>query len=98
MTRAGNEQRFEFLWHGLLSASLKKLSEAPRNDLRHPRKDSSAEESKTKESHSEEKKTDLDCLPLNRKNRDHRQASVCRRFAIRTRRFEKVSRGTCKCR
>jgi hypothetical protein len=73
---------FEFLWHDLLSASLKKPSEAPRNDPSViPRKDSSAEESKTKESHSEEKKPDLDCLPMNRKNRDSRsgvsEPSVC---------------------
>jgi hypothetical protein len=73
---------FEFLWHDLLSASLKKPSEAPRSDPSvSPRNDSSAEESKTKENHSEEKKNDLDCLPLNRKNRDSpsgvRAPSVC---------------------
>ena len=49
-----------------------------------PRKSSSAEESQIKESHSEERKTDLDCLPLNRNERDSpagvNSQSVCKQY------------------
>jgi hypothetical protein len=44
--------------------------------------DRSPEESQIEESHSEERKTDLDCLPLNRKNRDSpsgiKPPSICK--------------------
>jgi hypothetical protein len=61
--RGQKSNGFQFLWHHLLKDSLKNSSAGPRKDNAVlPRKDSSAEESQTKESHSEEVKTDLDCL------------------------------------
>ena len=76
---------FEFLWHNLVSGSLKKSSAGPRKDRAvSPRNDSSAEDSQTKESHSEERNADLDCLPLNPKTGEsssrNQSESVCRQY------------------
>lgn len=51
---------FEFLWHALLTESVKNTSEGPRNDASAlPRNDTSAKESQLEESQSEETETRL---------------------------------------
>ena len=78
---------FQFLWHSLLTDSVKHTSEAPRNDASAlPRNGSSAEESHLEESHLEETTTDIDSLPRNRKNRDSpagiTSPCVCRQYPL----------------
>jgi len=78
---------FEFLWHALLTVSVKDTSGGPRNDTSAlPRNGSSAEESQIEESHSEETNTDLDYLPRNRKNSDSTSGEggspVCKQYPL----------------
>jgi hypothetical protein len=78
---------FQFLWHALLTDSVKETSGGPRNDTSAlPRKGSSAEESQIEESHLEETNTDLDSLPRNRKKHDSSSGigspSVCKQYPL----------------
>ncbi len=82
---------FQFLWHELLTDSVKNTSGGPRNDTSAlPRNGSSAEESQLEESHLEETNPDIDSMPRNRKNRDSPSGigspSVCKHYPlVRTR-------------
>jgi hypothetical protein len=78
---------FQFLWHALLTDSVKDTSGGPRNDTSAlPRNGSSAEESQIEESHLEETNTDIDSLPRNRRKRDSPSgigsASVCKKYPL----------------
>lgn len=83
--RARTSNAFEFLWHELFDKRATDRSGGGVNDNSSQRaNDSSPEESQIKESHSEERKTDLDYLPLNRKNHDSpsgvRTPSICKAY------------------
>ena len=86
--RAGQAQTsnaFEFLWHELFDTKTTDRSgEGVNDNSPQGANDRSPEESQIEESQSEEKKTDLDCLPLNRKNRDSpsgvRPPSICNAY------------------
>jgi hypothetical protein len=75
--RAQTSNGFEFLWHELFAMGVTDpTGEGVSDPSCRGMSDVSAEESQIEESHSEERKTDLDCLPLNRKNRDS-PSGVC---------------------
>jgi hypothetical protein len=69
--RAQTSNEFEFLWHEIFAQGVNDRSGVGVNDDS-PRgvNDDSPKESQIEESHSEERKTDLDYLPRNRKKRD----------------------------
>ena len=83
--RAQTSNGFEFLWHELFETGVTgSIGEGLSDPSARRRSDVSAKESQTEESHSEERKTDLDCLPLNRKNRDSPSGvsppSICKAY------------------
>lgn len=82
--RAQTSNAVVFLWHDIFETGVKDRSGAGVNDDS-PRgvNDRSPKESQMEESHSEER-SDLDCLPMNRKNRDSTSgvvvASACTQY------------------
>jgi Helix-turn-helix domain len=83
--RARTSNAFEFLWHDLFDTTATDRSgKRVNDDSPVGANDSSPEESQIEESHSEERKTDLDYLPLNRKNRDSPSGdcapSICKTY------------------
>jgi hypothetical protein len=83
--RAQTSNEFEFLWHGMFAQGVNDRSGEGVNDksLRGVN-DRSPKESHIEESHSEERNTDLDYLPRNRKNHDSPSSSglpsVCKAY------------------
>ena len=74
---------FEFLWHEIFEAT-DRSGEGANDSSPGGTNDSSPKESQIEESHSEERKTDIDCLPLKRKKRASasgpRPPSVCKAY------------------
>jgi hypothetical protein len=83
--RAQTSNGFEFLWHELLGRGVTDpTAEGLSDPSARGMSDVSAKESQIEESHSEERKTDLDYLPLNRKSRDSgsgvKPTSACKAY------------------
>lgn len=69
--RAQTSNGFEFLWHGMFANfGTDPTGEGLSNTSARGMSDVTAKESQDEESHVEERNTDLDCLPQNRKTRD----------------------------
>jgi hypothetical protein len=83
--RAQTSNEFEFLWHEIFAQGVNDRSgERVNDDSRRGVNDRSPKESHSEESHLEERKTDPDCLPLNRKKGDVpssiKPPSICKEY------------------
>src|SRR5215472_2249550 len=85
--RSQTSNGFEFLWHKLFESGVTDpTGEGLSDPSARGMSDVSAKESQIEESHSKERKTDLDYLALNRKNRDSpsgvRPPTICKAYPL----------------